>query len=394
MKWLKSVNFRSKIFWGYLLLFYGIIIVVIGSVGMLWFKKELKNQSELEKRQLYEKAGIIAQDLEEQFVSMRKAALTSTSSREFRKYLLNKNSYYKIDIVDQIEIGSETVNITEECFLISVDKNEMLSSIYGTLPVSLYSSLRFSQDQAQFVEDILWESSNSEKRIVLELVEEDILILFPLSNLYSLEEVQKRGAFGFVISKEDLEKRISKLVGNLNGSLSIRHDGFLIYQNGDSEGVEEAVRTVAGDFSMTVIPDKESTVLSSWLGLGFIGNFVLFGMGFVVALGLAILITWPINKIGRQIGIIANGNLWYAWKDIEKELEKILDNSEKYDEKKYHTLRQQTIGMIVSGKYSSQFQSFLLFFNIRTDFMLYGIISCQFVNKPVCTFVQSGCLVP
>lgn len=382
MKWLRTYVFRSKIFWGYFFLFLGIAVFVISGLEMGWIHKELEDKRHQEIEVIQKKAESIALDLDEQMTGMRMTVLKIISGSEFKKYYQNSNAYYKIEFIDDMREKAESINLVKEYFVAYPGKHEIISNHFGTVSFSDYVKYMFGKEAVNSLTDtFMQEYMYSDERLILHRYEDDVFVVFPFMQLHATARPDVGGMFVYLVKEREILDRAEFLVGKINGELYVSYGDFRLLGEeeeavADQDNEMIAVSAASGDIRVQLRLHEES--LQGY----FIKSMVQidlkwFWIAIVLAFALAYVTTLPIYKITKKIGLFKNATDVVDWNHIEKELEKLLYSNKKYNEDQYRMLQQQILRLVISGKYIDSFSSFLLFFNIKADYLLYCVFTCR-----------------
>jgi len=382
MKWLRTYVFRSKIFWGYFFLFLGIAVFVISGLELGWLYKELEDKRQQEIEVIQKKAESIALDLDEQMTGMRMTVLKIISGSEFKKYYQNSNAYYKIEFIDDMREKAESINLVKEYFVAYPGKHEIISNHFGSLSFSDYVKYMFGKEAVNSLTDTFTqEYMNSDERLILHRYEDVTFVVFPFMQLHATARPDVGGMFVYLIKDREILDRADFLVGKINGELYVSYGDFKMLgdkeeavANQDSEMVE--VSAASGEIRVLLRLHEEA--LQGYFMKSMVQiNLRWFWIGVVLAFVLAYITTLPIYKLTKKIGLFKNATDIVDWNHIEKELEKLLYSNKKYNEDHYRFLQQQILRLVISGKYIDSFNSFLLFFNIKADYLLYCVFTCN-----------------
>lgn len=204
------------------------------------------------------------------------------------------------------------------------------------------------------------------------------LLLFPLE-AYGQIGIESRGMIGFILSDDSINAWISSRIGKVDGELAIYYDEFGLY---GTDFVTERALVVAESSNGKVQVCAKMGKVGYLQDILSYKSIALFLCSVLLALLLSVFLAYkstrPVYRLTKMIGIDMKEPVVFNWKNIEMELERILQNREHYNEEIYWSLRQQIICLITAGRYRAQYSNVLLFFNIRTGAPLYGVISCTF----------------
>jgi len=383
---------KSKTFRNYLVSFVGIFLLLLGIVGIWIVGKLNRNMRAEEERLIRSKLYTVVQDMEKQSELMHEVATEIASFPKYQFKNLKKSKYQEIDMLESLKQYDNVCQICDFLFIRYKESEMLFMSAGNSKSLEVYLEKNFAEElHPEILDHMLISCQGEGKRIEVVSAGTNVLFLYSLEQ-YSVQSGQ-HAVLVFHVSQDTLKERIETIVGRMDGSIHMHYkDQHLIGQNCDGQieknWDESYIKQTSLEGNYTVWYDKEEMSSSIWDNVFSVKElaFILCGLfGFLL---LGILIAWwnfkPVRRIAEKLGVEIGGDNSADWTSIERLIESLLKGSERDGEllkTQYQILREQTIQLILSGKYSDRAKEYMTILNIRMDADVYGVIRCVLKNE-------------
>lgn len=194
------------------------------------------------------------------------------------------------------------------------------------------------------------------------------------------------GVVGFLVTPADIYSRVEKIVGNIQGDMSLYYDDFCILGEEVQKVNDRTVSIKMNDFQVCVQMDEDRYF--SWKNV-FSAREIMALVGVIVLmLALTVVAAWwnylPFRKVVTKYSSMFKGNFVMDWNDIDELIKSLLREKEMNSQlvgEQFQMLREQAIHLIVSGGYSERLQKRLTLLNIDLNYPIFGIIRVSFQKE-------------
>lgn len=387
MKKERFKHLRSKAFRNYLFSYVGVFFITLNMLSTVAIRHFVANMRAEEIRVMESKLYTIAEDMEIQMEAMRGMAIEIASLEDFRLDYFQSSKYNEIEMLNRLKKYGWISDICEYYFIKYSASEIIFTSAGTTTPLQVYLRNEF-EEYGEIMERIELSCTESSERVVLYKQGDTILFLYPLEK-YAISKSGMEGVLCFQVSKESLQERIKKIVGRMNGELTIYYRDFCILgdavESGETAEHESILmqQSLTGNFKIYYCMDENGYF--TWSNVFSVGEVITFisisVLLFVLTLFVAYWSFKPMRRITEKYKSKAEGDLAADWDSIDALIESLLhgeERSSKLLQQQYQMLREQAIQLIASGGYSDRLQEHLTLLNIKLDAPVYGIIKCSF----------------
>lgn len=388
MNKIRTLGLHSKVYKGFLVSTFGLVLLALNLMMIMYFRHVAANMREEEIRVLKNKLYTVAEDMDNQMDSMINIVMKIVSRKEFRPDYIGAEKYHAIEAVEQLKGYSDFSDISREYFIKYASMDKLFTSAGTTIAPEIYFSVKQEMEDSDAVLELL-DSLCLETRqgIFLYREKDRVLFLYPLQ-AYVSAKVRMKGVVGFFVTSSDIMARADRIAGNIRGEMSMFYNDFCIMgSEEDQSALEFSVASRPNGVQVYVKAETED--FFSWKNVFSVREIITLFWIVVLLLGLTCIAAWwnylPFRKVVLKYGFMLEEER-LDWKDIDTLIEYLLhekENNSKRVEDQYRMLREQAIHLIVSGGYSERLQKRLKLLNIHLDFPVFGIVRTNFRKEKI-----------
>ncbi|MCI9231116.1 MAG: hypothetical protein HFH96_08420 [Lachnospiraceae bacterium] len=388
MKKIKLIGLRSKVYKGFLVSTFGLVLLALNLIMILSFRHVAENMREEEIRVLRNKLYTVAEDMDNQMGAMTNIVMKIVFRKEFRPDYILEERYHAVEAVEQLKGYSDFSDISREYFIKYASIDKLFTSAGTTIAPEIYFSTKQGMKDSDSILELL-EGLCQETRQGLFLYREEgkVVLLYPLQ-VYSSGKYKMKGVVGFFVTASDITERANRIAGSIHGDMSMFYGDFCIMgSQEDKEGSDFGLTSRPGGVSVYIRTDMGNYF--SWSNVFSVKEAIALVWIVVLLLGLTCMAAWwnylPFRKMAmKYAAMLEDARL--DWNDIDTLIEFLLhekENNSKLVEEQYRMLREQAIHLIVSGGYSQRLQKRLTLLNINLNFSVFGIIRTSFQKEQI-----------
>ncbi len=354
VKKIKLIGLRSKVYKGFLVSTFGLVLLALNLIMILSFRHVAENMREEEIRVLRNKLYTVAEDMDNQMGAMTNIVMKIVSRKEFRPDYILEERYHAVEAVEQLKGYSDFSDISREYFIKYASIDKLFTSAGTTIAPEIYFSTKQGMKDSDSILELL-EGLCQETRQGLFLYREEdkVVLLYPLQ-VYSSGKYKMKGVVGFFVTASDITKRANRIAGSIHGDMSMFYGDFCVMGiQEDKEGSDFGLTSRPGGVSVYIRADMGSYF--SWSNVFSVKEAIALVWIVVLLLGLTCMAAWwnylPFRKMAmKYAAMLEDARL--DWNDIDTLIEFLLhekENNSKLVEEQYRMLREQAIHLIVSG---------------------------------------------
>lgn len=389
---------RYRVFYSYLISYVSVVLVAAAVISVLFsyqFIQKIKNETQ---KVTQNKVYTALVDMSNQLDAIEGMAFSMVAAEEFRPEYFNKNKYYEIEALNRLKRYNNTSPIVSYYFLLYGDNGMMFTSGGTKMPFSAYFSERFATKQNS--DEIFNEIAGAGGLTLINTgaagkTQPVYLIVCPLQR-YALNEPGNAAILCCEITPDQINRRITQMVGEIDGELAVYLDGTLMNKTEvpeDSDGYE--VSSADGRIRIQYYGNTGSLSGRQQILSGqsmAILVIILAGI-LVVAVFAAYRSYMPIRSLlkkyalGTDTGKNKINELERIDLFIDLLMQKDAENNKQLREQ-YGMMRDQMINLILSGGYRTRFGERLLWLNLRLDGPFYGTMLVKLCGTEALEEVQ------
>ncbi len=373
VKKIKLIGLRSKVYKGFLVSTFGLVLLALNLIMILSFRHVAENMREEEIRVLRNKLYTVAEDMDNQMGAMTNIVMKIVSRKEFRPDYILEERYHAVEAVEQLKGYSDFSDISREYFIKYASIDKLFTSAGTTIAPEIYFSTKQGMKDSDSILELL-EGLCQETRQGLFLYREEdkVVLLYPLQ-VYSSGKYKMKGVVGFFVTASDITKRANRIAGSIHGDMSMFYGDFCIMgSQEDKEGSDFGLTSRPGGVSVYIRADRGSYF--SWSNVFSVKEAIALVWIVVLLLGLTCMAAWwnylPFRKMAmKYAAMLEDARL--DWNDIDTLIETVQDApgaghpSDRF------------------GGYSQRLQKRLTLLNINLNFSVFGIIRTSFQKEQI-----------
>lgn len=380
----RSYYLRSKAFRTYLCSYIGITFIMIGLLGVVAARHIVENARAEELRIVENRLYTIAEDMENQIEGMRQTALQIAHLPIFRSDYFQTNKYYEIELLERLEPYKQNSEICEQYFIKYNEIDKIFASTGNVVFFQSYYNKKIGEEGFEEVDELIRSTAVEASETSVFYKQGDIMLfIYPLKK-YAVSKIGREGVVCFLVSEKNIQERIERIAGKLNGEVTIYYKNACIL--GEANDLYEDViekESLNGNFRIRLYMGEDNycswnSMFSTDEVIGFSGIMVaLLVLGFIVAY----LNFRPLQQIANKYKTTDKELVEADWKSIDALIESLLHGKEKNEEilrQQYRMFKEHIIRLIASGEYSNRVQEQMIVLGINLEASVYGIIKCHF----------------
>ena len=392
----------SKTFRNYLFSYIGIFFMTLSLLTIVAVWHITENTKAEGIRLAESKLYTIVEDMEIQMKAMRGMVVDIATRQEFHLDYFCSNKYLEKEMVNRLADYVQVSDICEYYFLKYDVSDTVFTSVGTSMPLRVLLSEKFGEKDYTEVQALIESSCVvAEERVLFCKLGDTMLFIYPVKK-YTVSGSGRESVLCFQVSEDGLKERIQKIVGIMDGELTLYYKEFCILGEEivSEGGVREYDNTLeltshAGNFKAYFCMNENSYV--TWNNLFSGQEIILFVSIFVLLLFLGIFIAYcnfrPMRKIAEKYRATAEEGLAADWDSIDAFIESLLRGKErngKMLQEQFQLFREKTIQLIASGGYSEKVQEYMTLLNIKLDGPVFGMIKCSLsdMQKPAAEYLE------
>lgn len=392
--------FRTKTFRNFLFSYIGIFLLTLGIMSMLtmWhIIGNIKMESlRLSKNKLY----TVTVDFETQMNAMREMAVKIASLRDFRLDYFQKHKYLEIEMLDRLDDYRGVTDISEFYFLKYAASDTIFTSDGQTISLEVMLRNVFGlKEYAELLKTIETSCANEESQVVLTKLQDTMFFIYPLKK-YAVSTKGREGILCFVVKEKELQERILKIVGSMDGEMNIYYQDFCLLMEKENIDMNEVldndlleVISQTGNFMIHFYQNQDSYV--TWRNIFSEKEMIILVCTFMFLLMSGGFVAYwnfkPMHRIVEKYRTTVEEDLKADWDSIDVFIESLLQGKErngKLLQEQFRVFREKTVQLIASGGYSERTQEYMTLLNIKLEAAVFGIVRCCFTDEERLTAEQ------
>lgn len=386
MKGIRAFHLRSGIFRALLVSLVGISLAALSLMWLMAVRHIADNMKAEEVRLMESKLYTVAEDMDNQMDMIRGMVMEVASLQEFRLDYIQDSKYQELEVVKQLKNYNRVTDLSEYYFLKYQAYDNMLVSSGTTITADVFfRDVLKMDDYEKVIEMVNALCAGSKERIVLHREQDMVFLLYPLPQ-YAASSIGREGVLVFVMTPEKIQQRIERIVGKINGDITVFYNDFCLLGEEDAKQGQRIVAiSRTGNFEVYFQAQEDSYFL--WKNVFSLEEIMMFAGITIFLLLTAFVMAWwnfrPIEKLTVKYSSKTEENLVPDWDSIDALIESLLRGKEKDSrmlQEQYRLLREQTLQTIVSGGYTERLQEHLTLLNLKLDAPVFGVIQCAFID--------------
>lgn len=337
---------------------------------------------EEEQRVVENKLYVIAEDLKKQMDNMHSMVLEISNLNVFRSDYIQINKYNEIELLERLNAYKHSTDICVQYFIKYREIEKIFTSDKYTYPFWLYYEHKIGgigfEELTEKINTVCTETS---EKVILCKEGNKVLFIYPMKK-YASSKIGRNGAICFVISDGDFLKRIERVVGKIDGEISIYYKDFCVLGGTKTAGDNKQLEFCAEDFTISFIRGEEGGF--SWKNIIDAKFLIALGTAFVLVFFAGYAGAWLNYRPAKRIADKYTGKLEADWDSIDALIASLLRGREKSSQllrEHCQILKEHLFQLITLGGYSEQVKNHLTLLGIQLDAPVYGSFVCQFENR-------------
>lgn len=378
----------------YAVLFFAAIMVIAMAITLILLSFSSEKFTSYELKTLESNMTLAVNDIENQYNTLSDVAHQIRSTSSYRPGILRGDAYREIELLEDFARFVNYSPLISQYFLFYQNSQKIYTSEGKTSYFSFYaaSALQLNGEQLQELYSTL---NTAEKELCLTFDSKNLLA-FPI-RFVNVDDGTESAVLCFVISQQDLKKRMAFVATSLPDHLALSLRGNVLLNDSTMEGAsfpaEQKITDLAGNrFRLSVISDHGSIsavseveidrwplLLSSvpqWLYVCVV--LVLLIVSAVAAL-LARVAVRPLRRLISKYAAPTD-----PLQNEFEQLDQLVARIEEENQNSARLLRDRTLLMILRGYYSERLISRWGFSHLNFDKRMYcaAVISADNLEQP------------
>lgn len=359
----------------------GFLLITFCLIGTFIINRSAHSMWEDVVRTTENKLSYIVEDVESQMDIMRKIAIEIAVLPEFRLEDILQNKYNEIQMLEQFERYGYANDMMESYFIKYYSYDNVFTSSKTIMPSELYLREKLKMEECTEAMEMIQELSiNSEESCIVYQKAGKILFMYPMKKNV-VGKYGENAILVFYLTHSEFEQRMARVVGKINGDISIFYKDVCIYgEKTQYQSDEMSLISKRGNITAYFRIDEENyfswNKILSGNDLAILGAIVAIMM--VIAYVFSVWNYKPIDKILSKFNLLSK-NSKVNWNDIEALIDNLLHERERDGKlltRQYHIIRESVIYMLMRDGCSNKVQNLLVLLNINIDVPFWGVVQC------------------